>query len=226
MIRKKLIQSLLKKRKEKIYLEIGVSTGRIFFDIKTKTKYAVDPHFKFSALKQFRRTLLNPRNLFAKFYPMTSDDFFEREAPVLFSEKKIDVCLVDGMHEYEFALRDMENTVKYLKDDGVIIVHDCNPATKEKSGTFEDWKKRNYKGEWNGDVWKAIVDLRSQRNDLHVFVLDCDYGLGIITKGKPEDMLNIAKDKVPMLSYEDFDKNRKSWLNLKAPEYFNQYFKL
>ncbi len=225
MIRKKLILALLKNRAEKIYLEIGVSTGRVFFDIKSKTKFAVDPLFKISAFKRFRRTVKNPLNIFADFYPMTSDAFFASEAAELFKNKKIDVCLVDGMHEYEYALRDMENAVKYLKDDGVIIVHDCNPITREKAGTFKEWESRNFAGEWNGDVWKAIVYLRSQRKDINVFVLDCDYGLGIITKGHPESMLNIRPEQVSSLTYEEFNTNRSSWLNLKKPEYFNEYMK-
>jgi hypothetical protein len=226
MIRKALIQRLLKSRKEKNYLEIGVSTGRVFFSIRSASKHAVDPYFKFSRWKLFRRTLINPANLFNKYYPITSDEFFEKHAHGLFDKRKIDISLVDGMHEYLFALRDIENVLKYLKDDGVIIIHDCNPVTKNMGSTFDEWKSRDFSGEWNGDVWKAILHLRCSRSDVHVFVLDCDYGLGVVTKGKPENNLNIPVQSIQGLTYEDFDSNRESWLNLKPLSHFYKHFQL
>ena len=226
MNREIIIQKLLKARKGKTYLEIGVSTGRVFFSILSTSKYAVDPLFKFSRWKVFRRTIKNPTNIFNKYYTSTSDDFFSKQAPEIFSQKRINVCLVDGMHEYDFALRDIENALKYLEDDGVIIVHDCNPVTEKMGSTFEEWKGRGYDGEWNGDVWKAILHLRCTRNDVHVFVLDCDYGLGIITKGKPENNLTLPVDSIAKLSYQDFHANRESWLNLKPLSHFYNFFKL
>jgi len=46
-------------------------------------------------------------------------------------------------------------------------------------------------------------------------VLDCDFGLGIITKKKPENMLNYSADAVCNLSYNDLEKERQSLINLK-----------
>ena len=43
---------------------------------------------------------------------------------------------------------------------------------------------------WNGDVWKAIVDLR-QRKDLEIFTCEMDQGIGIIFKKKK--YLNLGK---------------------------------
>lgn len=226
MIRKTLIRKLLKRRKKKNYLEIGVSTGRVFFSVVSTSKHAVDPLFKFSKWKLLRRTIINPTNLFNKYYPITSDDFFSKHAHDLFQDNKIDICLVDGMHEYAFAWHDIENALQYLKDDGIIIVHDCNPETEKRGSTFEEWKGRGFDGEWNGDVWKAILRLRCTRSDVHVFVLDCDYGLGVITKGKPENNLTLPVDSIAKLTYHDFDLNRESWLNLKPLNHFYDFFKI
>jgi hypothetical protein len=96
--------------------------------------------------------------------------------------------------------------------------------TKEANVSFADWKARNFSGTWNGDVWKTIVHLRSLRPDLDVFVLDTDHGLGIITKRKPQSTLPFTKDQIKKLTYEDFDKNRKEWLNLQPPDYFYKHF--
>ena len=46
-------------------------------------------------------------------------------------------------------------------------------------------------GVWSGDVWKAIVYLRSTRPDLRVAVLKCDLGVGIVRKGSPESTIGL-----------------------------------
>ena len=38
-------------------------------------------------------------------------------------------------------------------------------------------------GEWTGDVWKAIAELRVETIDLDIKVVDTDYGCGIIRRG-------------------------------------------
>ena len=226
MDRVKLIQSLMKQKGLKNYLEIGVFNGHVFFRIKSTFKIAVDPEFQFDVLRRLGKTIINPYNVFNKYYLKTSDDFFEQDAPGLFAKNKIDIALVDGMHEYAYALRDVENILNYLNDDGVIIMHDCNPASKEAARTYEEWKEKGMTGQWNGDVWKAIVHLRSLRKDIDVFVLDCDYGLGIITKRKPENNLNFSPLQISSFTYEEFNANRGQWINLKRADYSYEYFKL
>ena len=93
-------------------------------------------------------------------------------------------------------MRDVENTVRYLKDDGVIFLHDCNPPFELAGRRAESWddfmaqqKGPLMIGIWNGDVWKSIVQLRSTRPDLLVGVLKCDQGVGFVRKGSPESTL-------------------------------------
>lgn len=226
MDRLKLIQILMNQKGLSNYLEIGVFNGHVLFKIKSKFKIAVDPEFRFDTLRKIGKTFLNPYNLSNKYFSKTSDDFFKEDAPDLFAQKKIQIALIDGMHEYSFVLRDVENTLNYLSDDGVIILHDCNPQTKTAGGTFEEWSAKGSSGPWNGDVWKTIFHLRSLRDDINVFVLDCDHGLGIITKGKPENKLNHTLQEIHQSKYEDFDANRKQWINLKPADYAFEYFKL
>ena len=108
----------------------------------------------------------------------------------------------------------------------MIVVHDCNPKVPEAEVSFADWKARNFTGTWNGDVWKAILHLRSLRDDVNAFVLDTDHGLGIITRQKPENGLSYTKEQIGKFRYEDFAVNRDSWLNLKQADYFYEYFGL
>ena len=224
--RKQLIQDIINKKKYSTYLEIGVFAGGVFFPVKAKRKIAVDPEFTFGKFKRTKKILKNLDNLKASYYEMPSDDFFKQQAGRLFSQHPIDLCLVDGMHEYHYALRDVENTLNYLQQDGVIIMHDCNPATAAEAISFEEWKNNNYQGNWNGDVWKAIVHLRSLRKDICVFVLNVDYGLGIVCKRPPENSLPFTQAEIEKMTFNDFEKNREQWLNLKPIEYFYQFFNL
>lgn len=76
---------------------------------------------------------------------------------------------------------------------------------------------------WMRDVWKTIVYLRSLRSDLQVFVIDCDCGIGIVKKGKPESMLPYSETEINHLTYQDFEQNKEKLLNLKSPDYFNSF---
>lgn len=68
--------------------------------------------------------------------------------------------------------------------------------------------------------------MQSLRKDVNTFVLDCDHGLGVITFGTPEKVMNYTKEQINALTYEDFNKNRKDFINLKPAEYFFEYFGL
>lgn len=219
-----ILKKLFRKKKFKTYLEIGVFRGRVFFSVPAQNKFAVDPQFRFTSFQRIKKIFRRVSNLWAEYYEKTSDDFFKDDAPSIFQRKKIDVCLVDGMHEYKVVLRDIENCLNLLQKDGVILVHDCNPAEIQASVNFEEYKNRGFTGDWNGDVWKAIVHLRSSRKDLNVFVLDCDQGLGVVTFGTPETMLNFSQEEINSLTYEQLSLHRKEWLNLKEPAYFYNYF--
>jgi hypothetical protein len=226
--RKEVIQSLIDNRGFRRYLEIGVYVGRNFFQIRAKDKVAVDPAFYYSWFKRIKKSFSksNFTNASSKSYKLKSDEFFTSVAPAMYKAKDLDICLVDGMHEYDYALRDVENALQYLQKNGVIVMHDCNPQTAEAAVSFQDWKKRDYYGFWNGDVWKSILHLRSTRNDINVFVLDTDHGLGVVTFGQQEKQLSFTPEQIRGLSYADLEKNRKEWLNLKDPSYFYDYFKV
>lgn len=224
--RKQIIQDLIDKKRYSTYLEIGVFSGTVFFGVKARKKIAVDPDFQFGKFKRTKKIIKNFSNLNAEYYELTSDDFFKQHASRLFSKNPVDICFVDGMHEYDYALRDVENTLKFLQNDGVIIMHDCNPTTAENAVSFAEWKSRNYSGNWNGDVWKTIVHLRSLRKDITTFVLDVDYGLGIVCKRPPQNTLSFTEAEIRSLTYSDFDKNRQHWLDLKPMDYLYSFFKL
>ena len=56
--------------------------------------------------------------------------------------------------------------------------------------------RRNFDDEWNGDVWKSVVHLRSLYKNINVFVLDTDFGIGIISKRSADSGLNFSPDQI------------------------------
>lgn len=226
MNRVTIINGLLAAGGFRSYLEIGVKAGSTFLKIRTSDKIAVDPDFVIDWKYKVWMTLKNPANALAKYYQMTSDDFFDQHARRLFSGHKLDICLVDGMHEYAYALRDVNNALKYLDTEGVIFLHDCNPATPAAAVSFKEWRERKYSGVWNGDVWKVIVHLRQYPEILDAFVIDTDYGIGVV-RLKKNQALDLAPDPgIEALSYSYLSQDRDSVLHLTntatAQEYLNK----
>ncbi|MCV7347675.1 class I SAM-dependent methyltransferase [Mycolicibacterium rhodesiae] len=220
------VQQALSMRSNPVYLEIGVSRGQAFQRISADVKLAVDPAFR---LTDRTRELANAKGRVVEYFEITSDAFFENEAALL-EQNPVDVALIDGLHTYEQVVRDVENTVRYLKDDGVIFLHDCNPPFELAGRRAESWDEFMAQqsgplkiGIWNGDVWKAIVELRSTRPDLLVGVLKCDQGVGFVRKGSPESTLSYSPKQVEALTYADLKADRTRLLNLKPPRYLDEF---
>ena len=96
------------------------------------------------------------------------------------------------------------NSLNFLSNDGSIVMHDCNPTTFEMQRT-----DITVNGEWTGDVWKVIVEMKKTRTDLSICVVDTDYGCGIIKFGKQE-LIELDES----IDYFQFEKNKNYLLNL------------
>ena len=178
-----IINNLIENNGYTRYLEIGVRNKGNFPKIKAKVKHGIDP-------------VGNPT------YKMTSDEFFRTQG----KGKFYDIILVDGLHHYKQALRDIYNSLEHLNEDGTIVVHDCNPQTKKAQQVPRVQKL------WNGDVWKAFVFLRCTNPLLKMHVIDTDHGCGIIQKGKQSIYLDAELNKC--LTWKYFNKHRIELLNL------------
>jgi len=227
MNKAEIIQKILDKKKASTYLEIGVARGENFFPMKVRQKIAVDPNFTFNKIDQIKWTIKKPCNALAKFHGITSDCYFANVRKY----SSFDVVFIDGLHTYQQSLKDFCNSLENLKEDGVIVIHDCDPphaAAAYPADSYEQAALSNspgWTGEWCGDVWKTICYLRSTRKDLRVFVLDCDYGLGIITRGAPDNCLELSEQELDNMTYEEFLRDRKKLLNLKPENYLFEFLK-
>jgi hypothetical protein len=167
--RHEIINLLLKEIKDPVYLEIGVrNPDGNFNKINATTKYSVDPGVEFEK---------NPVD-----FQMTSDDFFAkiRSGEVL-KDVKFDGIFIDGLHLADQVERDIENALDFIKDDGYIIMHDCNPPSEWHARERYDYVFSPAMKSWNGTTWKAFVKAR-QRKDTFSCCIDTDWGVGIISK--------------------------------------------
>jgi len=132
-------------------------------------------------------------------FHVTSDNFFEN------NKETFDVIFIDGLHHANQVYKDILNSLDVLNDGGCIVCHDMNPEKEE----YQIIPLRDGVVTWNGDCWKAFVRLRRERENLEMFVVNTDHGCGIIRRGK-QTRIEI-KEKI---TYKNFDKHRKEWLNL------------
>lgn len=193
------------------YVEIGVRDGGCIRRIRASRKIAIDP------------APIGPQEISSdgtEIHAVTSDDFFAGAAPAELPPESVHVALVDGLHEFRQALRDVLNLEPYMARGGWIFIHDCNPLTQRHA--------EDPNGPWNGDVWKVPYFLRRFRPDLECHTLDCDWGLGIVTgfsgqsvAPRPEDV-----EMTAALGYAVLDAGRKQILGLRSPLSAFPYFRL
>ena len=131
----------------------------------------------------------------------TSNDFFRT------NKKKFDLIFIDGLHHYEQVIEDIDNAIDILNDNGHILVHDCLPRTIAHQAI------PRYRGSWNGDVWKAIVDLRTRKN-LEVFTCEIDFGVGIIQKKNNSKILELKINNFKNLKFKDYFHRNKEFMNV------------
>ena len=131
----------------------------------------------------------------------TSDQFFSN------NDKYFDCVFIDGLHEYKQVQKDIINSLRFLNDGGIILLHDCLP------NNFYEQAIPRCQWTWNGDVWKAIVESRKSK-DIDVYTCYADYGIGVIIKRPNRNLLdNLDKDS-SSLNFHDYFHNHKNLMNI------------
>ena len=212
--RTNLINKHLSLLNKSTYLEIGVRCGANLFQINASRKIGVDPDYFFSN-RSLIRALFHRRNWFFKMYKLESDVFFSNKGASLFNKNGIDVVFIDGMHTYRQSLKDATNSLGYLNKGGVIIFHDCNPASEIAAQPSIPSQKIN----WNGDVWKTIYHFRQFPEHFECYTLNSDQGLGILKlrNNNSSDIISKIQFRhdIQDLTYEYLSRNRVSTVGLK-----------
>lgn len=179
------LHALLKPR---TYLEIGVQYGWSL-DIAHAAEVAIgiDP----APLVQAKGNQI--------IHQMTSDDAFAGAgAPVL---PPIDLAFIDGMHLFEYALRDFMNVLRLTHDGSMIVFDDVLPRNQEEANRVQ------CPGDWTGDVWKIYGVLRTFRIDLRLRLIDTQ-PTGLLLVSKNESVpLNEARESRLDRIYESLVKS-------------------
>jgi hypothetical protein len=179
------------------YLEIGVRDPRANFNrVRVRRKVSVDP---------------SPRGRVT--FKLTSDAFFAQLSHMSGMET-FDLIFIDGLHEAHQVERDIENSLSHLAPGGTIVVHDCNPPSERAQLTDYDGTEV-----WTGTVWRAWVRLRASRSDLEMYVVDVDYGCGVLTRGNQE-CYALGSVSGEDIAYHMLDADRRRMLNLLSPRDF------
>ena len=159
------------------YLEIGVNDGKSLALSRVPT-IGVDPAFKVTV----------PIHCDIQLVKATSDAFFARADPIrhlrsgrnplhnmrrgrsLFGHwlgsTTLDLAFVDGLHVFEFALRDFMNVERFSRWSTVIVFDDMLPRNVDEAA------RDRHTGDWAGDVYKLIPVLRRYRPDLVTIPVD------------------------------------------------------
>lgn len=162
--------------KPRNYLEIGVNDGRSL-TLSRVPSVAVDPAFR----------VVTELSCDVHLVRATSDDFFARRDPLLHlrngrnpfralarkdpmnllgADPKLELAFIDGMHLFEFALRDFMNVEKHSRWSSVIVLDDMLPRNVDEAA------RDRHTDAWTGDVYKVATVLRRYRPDLVVVEVD------------------------------------------------------
>jgi len=159
------LRAIHARRQPRVYLEIGVRHGFSLALADAPITLGIDP------LPELRTQLAGNARVLAQ----TSDAFFADAAAALLTQP-IDLAFIDGMHLFEFALRDFMNVERFASPRGVVVLDDVFPNHPLQAA------RERQSGVWTGDVWKILPCLRKYRPELSLILLDASpTGLLVVT---------------------------------------------
>ena len=180
--RKFIVQDIIDKKKYKSYLEIGCFDDELFNAIKIEYKIGVDP-------------------VTGGTIRLTSDQFFNS------NKENFDCVFIDGLHTYEQVKKDIQNSLKFLNKNGIILLHDCLP------NNFYEQATPRCQFTWNGDVWKTIVECRTNK-DLDVYTCYADFGIGVIFNRPNKNLLNYNNANFSKIDFKEYHKDPYQLMNI------------
>ena len=165
------------------YLEVGVRGGHSLARARPQTvSVGIDPEFAIKV--PLRGTVSLERT--------TSDEYFARRDAADWLGGEVELAFIDGMHLFEFALRDFINVEKHCTWSSVIVFDDMFPRNVDEAA------RDRHTNAWTGDVFHMQHVLREYRPDLTVLVADTQpTGLLLVTGLDPAStVLEDAYDEI------------------------------
>jgi hypothetical protein len=137
-----------------------------------------------------------------------------------------EIALVDSYHSYECSIRDLIGASLVLRENGIVVVHDCAPDDPELS------QPEFRAGRWFGVSYAAFIDFVLQRRDIAYYTVGTDSGCGVIFKNPGLSAFAppaIDRDKLEFEwrcatgeaeRYAVYEQHRAALLNLISPDEF------
>lgn len=147
------LHSVLEPRR---YLEIGVRWGNSL-SLARCPSIGVDPSFNIS------HELHTEVHLFRT----TSDEYFSRPSPMApLGDEPLDLVFIDGLHLFEFALRDFMHVERHCRPGALVVFDDILPRNVGEASRVPG------KGGWTGDVYSIVTVLQRYRPDILMLQVD------------------------------------------------------
>ena len=192
--------------KPRTYVEIGVEQGDSIRLVKPPTlAIGIDPYPQLTGPP--------PENF--RVFAETSDAFFAgHDLHTELGGLPVDLAFIDGMHHFEFALRDFANLERSATRDSTILIHDCYPLDRETAD------RDQHHVFWSGDIWRLIVLLKKYRPDLSIHTIGTPpTGLGLVRNLDPGSSCLLEHydrlyEEFLALDYSYLDEDKAGKLNL------------
>jgi hypothetical protein len=170
------------------YLEIGVEHGTtLALAVHSQQVVGVDP---------VPRAPTRELPAVARLFHTTSDEFFARHSRQdVFGAQPVELAFIDGMHWFEYALRDFCNVERWCTPGATVILHDCLPVMPVAA------ERERRTGFWVGDTWKALECLLRERPDLMISIVPC-YPSGLVVIRKLNPRSGLSSDRLEALFSE------------------------
>lgn len=134
------------------YLEIGVRWGDSLALSRCRT-VGIDPAF----------TITKELDAEVALVRTTSDEYFARDEPLrLTGGRPFDLAFIDGLHLFEYSLRDFMHAEKHCSTRGVIVFDDILPKNVDQAARVRHTQA------WTGDVYAILAVLARYRPELVV----------------------------------------------------------
>ena len=218
--RSQIINQLTQKTNK--YLEIGVEYGQTFNGTHFFDKLGVDPDPKFI-----------PTN--GKLIKLTSDDYFKNlisnntltnnntlnnNSIIELNETTFDAIFIDGMHQSEYILRDINNSINVLTNNGIIFIDDILPFNYNEQlkipnkHYYEDGILKTGEN-WTGDVWKVIYHMLLHYYDkINSFKYYDNINYRGVATFKLNEKFQINNDDIDVINNYEYFKDYNNYIKL------------
>lgn len=150
-----LLTGLHRQLRPRTYLEVGVADGSSL-RLSSVPSVGIDPAYA------IRKELSAPVRLART----TGDTYFATTDPKEWLGGPVELAFIDGMHLFEYALRDFINVEKHCRWSSVVVLDDMLPRNVDEAA------RERHTSAWTGDVFRVADVLRTYRPDLTVIPVD------------------------------------------------------